>query len=79
MKVNVELDDDLARALLTLTRAEELEEAVVIAIEHFVRKERLERFRALKGKVDILSNDELEAAELERVERLWDDSVADGE
>ena len=52
MNVDVEFDDDLARALLALTRAEGLEEAVVIAVEHFVRRERLERFRALKGKVD---------------------------
>ncbi len=71
MNVSVELDDDLARTLLELTGVEGLEEAVVIAIKSFVRHERLGRFRALKSKVDIMSNEELEAADLERNRQLW--------
>ncbi len=77
MNVSVELDDDLARALLELTGVEGLEEAVVIAIKSFVRHERLGRFRALKGKVDIMSNEELEAADLERNRQLWGDAYSD--
>ncbi len=77
MNVSFEFDDDLARALLELTGVEGLEEAVVIATKSFVRRERLERFRALKGKVDIMSNEELEAADLERIKQLWGDPHPD--
>ncbi len=45
-------------------------EAVKVAIDEFIRRERLKRFKALRGKVDIMSNEEIEAAQLERSELL---------
>jgi hypothetical protein len=36
-----------------------------------VHHKRLECFRALKGKVDIMSNEELDAVDLERNRQLW--------
>ncbi len=56
---------------------EGLKEAVVIATRSFVRHERLVRFRALRGKVDIISNEEIEAADLERNGQLWGDPHSD--
>ena len=45
-------------------------EAVKLAIDEFIRRERLKRFKALRGKVDIMSNEEIEAAQQERTELL---------
>ena len=42
--------------------------AVQLAVEGFIRDAKLERLRQLRGKVTILSNDELEAGELEELE-----------
>lgn len=38
--------------------------AVSMAVEAFLRRQRLERLRALRGKVDSLSNDDIETSEL---------------
>ena len=40
------------------------------AVNEYLRRRRLERFRALRGKVDITSNEEIEAAELGELEQV---------
>lgn len=49
MKVTVDLDQATAWALTELTGEENLEDSVRLAIEGFIRRERLEKLRTLKG------------------------------
>ena len=63
MRTIITLSDETARELLAATGTDDLTQAVSMAVEAFLRRHRLEDLRALRGKVDILSNDELEAPE----------------
>ena len=63
MRTIITLSDETARELLAATGTDDLTQAVSMAVEAFLRRHRLEDLRALRGKVDILSNDELEATE----------------
>jgi predicted transcriptional regulator len=67
MRTSVTLDDEVFRELLELTNETNRTRAVQVAVERFIRDVKLERLRRLKGKVDILSNDELEAGELDEL------------
>ena len=64
VRTSVTLDDEVFRELLEITEETNRTRAVQIAVERFVRDAKLERLRRLRGKVAILSNDELEAGEL---------------
>ena len=64
MRTSVTLDDEVFKELLEITEETNRTRAVQIAVEQFVRDAKLERLRRLRGKVAILSNDELEAGEL---------------
>ena len=69
MRTSVTLDDEVFRELMELTNETNRTRAVQTAVERFVRDAKLERLRQLKGKVSVLSNDELEAGELGELER----------
>lgn len=56
--------------LMQLTDTDNKTEAVNRAIHEFIRQERLKRFKKLRGKLDMPSNDELEGLELERAWQL---------
>jgi Arc/MetJ family transcription regulator len=69
MRTTITIDDDLLRELLALTETDNRTAAINAAIEGHVRRLKLEGLRDLAGQVDIASNDELEAADLEEAER----------
>ena len=64
MRTTITLADETMRELLAATGTESMTQAVSTAVAEFLRRRRLESLRALRGKVDVLSNDEIEAPEL---------------
>ncbi len=70
MRTTISVDEQTFETLMHLSGTTNKTEAVKVAIDEFIRRERLKRFKALRGKVDIMSNEEIEAAQLERAELL---------
>ena len=68
MRTSVTLDDEVFQELLEITNETNRTRAVQKAVEGFVRAAKLERLRQLRGKVAILSNEEVEAEELKELE-----------
>lgn len=68
MRTSVTLDNKVFQELMEITNETNRTRAVQLAVERFIRDAKLERLRQLRGKVTILSNDELEAGELEELE-----------
>ena len=69
MRTSVTLNDETIQELLEVTNTTNMTKAVSTAVNEYLRRRRLERFRALRGKVDITSNEEIEAAELTELEQ----------
>lgn len=69
LRATITVDEELLRELLVLTQAQNRTAAIHAAIEAHVRRLKIEGLLALAGKVDILSNEEIEAADLEEAER----------
>jgi len=63
MRSTIELPDGLVRAAMELTGLKTKRAVVVLALEELVRKERLDRLRALLGHADY----DLTQADLERL------------
>ena len=61
MDVIITLDKATADALLKLTKAKSMNLAVEQAVEAFIRHEKMRELATYMGKVEILSNDEVEA------------------
>lgn len=61
--------------LMTLSGANDKTDAVNKAITSFIRQERLTRFKKLRGKLDLPTNEALETGETERAERLAVENV----
>ena len=70
MRTTITIADEKMQELLDITETRSMTKAVNMAVEEFIRHHRLQRLRALRGKVAILSNDEIEAAELEDQQRF---------
>ena len=70
MRITTTIDDDTISELMRLAQTESKTEAVNRAVASFIRQERVKRFKNLRGKLDMPSNEALETAELERDERL---------
>ncbi len=68
MRTSVSLNDETIQELLEVTKTTNMTLAVSTAVNEYLRRRRLDRFRALRGKVEILSNEEIEAAELGELE-----------
>jgi Arc/MetJ family transcription regulator len=68
MRTTVTLGDEVMQELLDATGTSNMTQAVSTAVSEYLRRQRLEKLRALRGKIDILSNDEIEAAELRELE-----------
>jgi metal-responsive CopG/Arc/MetJ family transcriptional regulator len=64
MRTTVTIPDEKMDELLAITEAHSKTQAVNEAIEAFIRRHRLQQLRAFKGKVEVLSNDEIEALEI---------------
>ena len=64
MRISVTLNDETIRELLEVTNTTNMTQAVNTAVNEYLRRRRLERFHTLRGKVEIISNEEIEVAEL---------------
>lgn len=64
MRLDIVIDRTLADDLLRYAGTRDPAEAVRVAVEAYVRRARIDALMALAGQVDILSNDEIEAADL---------------
>ncbi len=69
-RTTISIDEKTFEQLLQLAGTENKTEAVNKAITAFIRQERLTRFKKLRGKLNMPTNEALEADELERAERL---------
>lgn len=70
MRTTITVDEQTFEQLMQLAGTDNKTEAVNLAIQEFIRRERLKRFRALRGKVDMPTNEALEAGELEEAQEL---------
>ncbi len=70
MRTTISVDEQTFETLMHLVGTTNKTEAVKVAIDEFIRRERLKRFKALRGKVDIMSNEEIEAVQQTRAELL---------
>ena len=70
MRATITVDDDLLHELLVLTGTENRTAAINAAIESHVRRLKIDALRSLAGRVDIESNEEIEAADLAEAGRL---------
>lgn len=68
MRTSVTLNEETIQELLEVTNTTNMTQAVGTAVNEYLRRRRLDRFRALRGKVKITSNEEIEAAELGELE-----------
>ena len=60
MRVSVTLNDAVLEDLMKLTDETNLARAVEAAVKSFIRTAKLERLQNFRGKVSVLSNDEVE-------------------
>jgi hypothetical protein len=71
MKTTIDIPENALADAMRFTGAKTKRDAVVMAIEDFNRRRRVEDFLKLAGSFpDFPSNDEIEAADLERHARL---------
>lgn len=68
MRTTVDISDETFADLLTLTGEDSRPKAIKQAVEAYVRREKLERLRKLRGQVDITENDEVERPEIETLQ-----------
>jgi len=66
MRLDIVIDRTQVGDLLRFAGTSDPAEAVRIAVDAYVRRARIDGLMALAGKVDILSNDEIEGADLEQ-------------
>ena len=75
MRTTLNLDDALIKELMATTKAKTKTDAINQALADFVRRRKLQRLKALSGKIHFdLGWQEMEAQELkaqEEHERLW--------
>ena len=64
MRLDIVIDRQHVDDLLRFAGTSDPSEAVRIAVDAYVRRAQIDGLMALAGQVDILSNDEIEAADL---------------
>lgn len=64
MRLDIVIDRQHVEDLLRFAGTSDPAEAVRIAVDAYVRRAQIDGLMALAGQVDILSNDEIEAADL---------------
>ena len=71
MRTTVTIPDPLFDELLRFTEADSRTQAIQMAVEAYVRRAKLERLRALRGKLDIQGTEAADEADMrEQRERL---------
>lgn len=70
IRTTISIDEKTFEQLMQLVGTDNKTEAVNKAITSFIRQERLMRFKKLRGKLNLPTNEALETGELERAERL---------
>lgn len=65
MRTTISIDDSKLEALLEAAETDNMTKALNLAADAFIRLKALEQLRAFKGRVEVLSNDEIERATLE--------------
>ena len=71
MRTTITIPDSLFSELMSFTEAESRTEAVQVAVETYVRRTKLERLRALRGKLDIAGTEAMDRADIqEQCEQL---------
>lgn len=64
MRTTTTIPDSLFNELMSFTEAESRTEAVQVAVETYVRRAKLERLRALRGKLDISGTEAMDRADI---------------
>lgn len=65
MRTTVQIPDSLLEDLMAITEADSRTAAIQTAVEHFVRRTRLERLRSLCGKLEIVDTGLSDQADVE--------------
>lgn len=68
MRATITIDDRLVAELLQYAGTSNRTAAINAAVEDFVRRAKIEGLMALAGRVEILSNEEIEAADMAQAE-----------
>jgi len=63
MRITVNLEDDKINELLRLTDTSNKNHSIRIAIDDFIRREKMKELASYMGKVEVMGNDEIEALE----------------
>ncbi len=72
MRATITIPDERLAELLWLSGTSNRTEAINAAIEAYVRGRKIERLLELAGQVDILSNDEIERADVAEISTAVD-------
>lgn len=67
-RISQTLNDEISHERLEVANTTDMIQAVSTAVDECLRRRRLERFRALRGEVEITSDGEIEAAETAELE-----------
>jgi Arc/MetJ family transcription regulator len=77
MRTTLDLDENLVKELMAVTKAKTKTAAIHLAIREFIRRRRLEGLKALSGKIrldlDWRELEEVERKDQERQQRQWRD------
>ena len=65
MRTTITIPDLLFNELMSFTEAESRTEAVQVAVETYVRRAKLERLRALRGKLDLSGTEAMDQADIQ--------------
>lgn len=65
MRTTITIPDSLFDELMSFTEAASRTEAVQVAVETYVRRAKLERLRALRGKLDISGTATMDQADIQ--------------
>lgn len=73
MRATLSIPDELIENLVRETGAKNKTQAIIRAIEEYLKKTRLEKLLFLQGKLDLEDNwQEMEACEMKELQETWD-------
>lgn len=65
MRTTITIPDPLFEELMTFTNTASRTEAIQVAVEAYVRRAKLERLRALRGKLEIVGTEAMDQADVQ--------------
>jgi hypothetical protein len=72
LRATLSIPDKLVEDLVKETGAKNKTQAIIQAIDEYLRKKRVEKLLALQGKLDLEDNwQEIEAVEMGELEKTW--------